>query len=150
MGLPVKKLCHRKKAGGMGRGMAAAEVLNVWLDVYKGVFYSQVAVQQAVFHLVGDGMALCDSQMGGNLDMQVYIIIESHFADETFFNLVYLGYICRQLAYFFYDLVGRRGVHDFVEGGTQQVDTIVNYDEGGDEGGPVVRGFISFSQQYGY
>jgi hypothetical protein len=131
----MKKLCQRSGVG---------------FDVDEDVFYSQVAVQQAVFNLVGDGMSFCNGQIGSDLDMEVYVVIEAHFADETFFDLVDPGDLCGQLAYFFYDLVGGGGVHDLVERGAQEVDAVVDDDEGGDESGPVVSGLITFSEDDGY
>ena len=99
---------------------------------------------------MGYGMSFCDGEIGGDLDMEVYIVIKAHFPDKAFFDLVDLGDVCGQLAYFFYDLVGGGSVHDLVERGAQEVDAIVYNDEGGDESGPVVGGFITFSQEDGY
>lgn len=123
---------------------------GVRFDVDEDVFYSQIAFQEPVFNLMGDGMSFCYAQIGGDLDMEVYVVIEAHFSDEAFFDLVDAGDVCGQLANFFYDLVGRSGVHDLVECGAQEVDAIVDDDKGGDESGPVVGGFITFSQKDGY
>ena len=95
---------------------------------------------------MGYGMSFCDGEIGGDLDMEVYVVIKAHFPDKAFFDLVDLGDVCGQLAYFFYDLVGRGSVHDLVERGAQEVDAIVDDDKGGDESGSVVSGFIAFSQ----
>src|SRR5690349_17873666 len=109
---------------------------SVRLHVDKDILYSRNGLEQTVLYVVGDLMTPGDGKVGVDLDVQVDIVVESHFADIAFFYEIDTGDVGSDKADLSYDLAGRGGVHDLVERRAEKVNGVVDDDAGRDKGCP--------------
>src|SRR5258706_8968576 len=102
-----------------------------------------------VFHAVGDVVRALDGHLRVHLDMHVYEVIVAYLAYEAFFHAIHSRDGLGDAANLLNDLMIRRGVHEFTEGGAEQSQAVPGDDTGSHDGGDVIGRLITFTANEG-
>lgn len=133
--------------GSSGTGESA--FLRAGFDVDEDVADGGDGGADLVFDVVGDGMAALHGHEGIDLHMHVGVVTMTDFADHAFFDALHTRHVGRGPPNFIDDVLAGRTVHQFAQGGAQQVPAVPGDDAGSDNGGDIVGGFITFAADQG-
>lgn len=112
----------------------------VGFDVNGHIDDTEMGGEKAVFHLMGNDMALANREVAMDDDMDIHGPFEAGLADPAFLDGADAVHVGGQFPYLGNEGIGGGSIHEFVDATLEEADAIEDDDGAGKEGGPVVGG----------